>query len=72
MRTFRLPLPIDPADVDRAVAMFTTAVAAATERACEEALQAGDRGVLVRRADDGTVTVEVSPAVPYGQIHHRR
>ena len=42
---------------------------AAIEEAVEAALQDGRYGVLVVRRWDESMTVSVSPLVPYGQIH---
>ena len=44
-------------------------VNAAIEEACEAALQDGRYGVLVVHHRDQSVTVSVSPLVPYGFIH---
>lgn len=43
--------------------------AAALERACEEALQGGQHGVLVVRDRFGGMKVAVDPSVPYGHIY---
>lgn len=42
------------------------------ERACEAALQSGDKGVLVKHKDGVDYTITVSDEVPYGHIYEVR
>lgn len=47
---------------------------AAIEQMCERMLtqEGTDYGVLVTEMNNGTVTAELSPDVPFSQIHHKR
>lgn len=45
---------------------------AVIETACEQALQSGVCGVRVDHHLDGSVTAQVDPTVPYGEIHEHR
>lgn len=57
------------AELDRMVADAAVVRAAAIERACEAAIAGGRYGVRVTNEPDGTTTVAVDPAVPYGFIY---
>lgn len=75
-RTVTHPESVNPlcplhGEVRAAVERQVAEVDAAIERACEQALQLGDRGVLVLTKNNIPVEVGPHPDVPYGQIHYR-